>query len=74
MTGNNLHVLRKRSGLGVIAFALALGYSGNRDTLSRKIRRYEKWDGPLPAPVVLRAEGFALEVDAKQARERRRVR
>jgi hypothetical protein len=72
LTGADLRKLRKRSGLSLAAFAVALGYTGNHRNLRNKMIGYEKWEGGrLPEPVVLRAEGFELSLAAESARSRR---
>lgn len=73
MTGAQLYALRKRAGLGRVAFAFALGYRGTPLTMRTKMRRYEMWGAgtPLPAAVALRAAAFEFDLDAKKLRDRR---
>ena len=42
MTGSYLAHCRQRLGLGVVAFGRALGFRGNSNTISVKMRRLEK--------------------------------
>ena len=48
MTGPELKAIRNRLGLSVYAFARALGYQGNDNTVGTQIRRYETNARPIP--------------------------
>ena len=50
MTGAELRSIRKSLGLTLSQFGKALGYSGNKNTLSVQIRRFEKSTGREPEP------------------------
>lgn len=48
MTGPELAAVRKRLGLGTVAFGRALGYRGNDNTVSVQVRAYESDGRPIP--------------------------
>ena len=48
MTGAELKATRKQIGISVEALGRALGYSGNANTVSVQIRRYETDARPIP--------------------------
>lgn len=48
MTGAELKAVRHALGLSAFALGLALGYSGNRNTVQLAIRRYEHDERPIP--------------------------
>jgi transcriptional regulator with XRE-family HTH domain len=56
MTGERLKEIREALGLGIVKFARSLGYSGNANTLSVRIRRFERDVLPIPDEVAENAE------------------
>lgn len=48
MTGTELKAIRTKLGLSVIQMGRALGYSGNDNTVSVQIRRYELGTREIP--------------------------
>jgi hypothetical protein len=69
MTGDDLHALRKRLGMGIVGFGRALGYvDAEASTVSRKVRRYEAFGGEtIPAAVMLRALAAEQQWNTKSA-------
>lgn len=57
MTGKEFRELRLRLRMGVVEFGRALGYVGRANTISVKVRRYERAD-EVPPPVALRARNL----------------
>jgi transcriptional regulator with XRE-family HTH domain len=48
MTGAELKAIRQQLGLTLSGFGRALGYKGNKNTLSVQIRRFESGARPIP--------------------------
>jgi hypothetical protein len=48
MTGAEMNEIRRRLKLNVVEFGVELGYSGNAQTISSTIRRYEGGSRPIP--------------------------
>jgi transcriptional regulator with XRE-family HTH domain len=48
MTGAELKAIRQALGLTLSGFGKALGYKGNKNTLSVQIRRFESGARPIP--------------------------
>jgi hypothetical protein len=56
LTGADLQALRIMSGLGLVEFGTLMGYRGNGNTISRKLRRLERRGAKdVPPPVAARA-------------------
>jgi len=51
MTGDELRAIRNGLDLSAFAFGLALGYTGNRNTIQTQIRKYESGAREVPALV-----------------------
>jgi transcriptional regulator with XRE-family HTH domain len=55
MTGAELKAIRQALGLTLSGFGLALGYQGNKNTLSVAIRRFEAGTREIPENVAAKA-------------------
>jgi DNA-binding transcriptional regulator YiaG len=55
MTGAELKAIRQELGLTLSGFGLALGYNGNKNTLSVAIRRLEAGTRKIPENVAKKA-------------------
>jgi hypothetical protein len=62
MTGAEMFKIRRRLGLNAVEFAAEIGYSGNKNTLSQNIRRYENGSKAIPPWVATTVR--ALDADA----------
>ena len=51
VTGAELKAIRQAFGLSAAAMGRALGYSGPRANIAVHIRRLERGDRPIPAPI-----------------------
>jgi transcriptional regulator with XRE-family HTH domain len=61
MTGAELKAIRQQLGLTLSGFGRALGYQGNKNTLSVAIRRFESGARGIPDNVATRAIELKLE-------------
>jgi DNA-binding transcriptional regulator YiaG len=48
MTGAEMRQIRRKLGLNIKQWALALGYRGKRNTLQKQVSRWEFGDRPIP--------------------------
>ena len=65
MMGRELAAIRRRAGMGVAAFGVAIGLKGSDSTVARAVRRMENW-GEVP-PEVARAAERIDERERKRA-------
>jgi transcriptional regulator with XRE-family HTH domain len=61
MTGAELKAIRQALGFTLSGFGRALGYSGNKNTLSVQIRRFESGARPIPANIEAKAKAKLTE-------------
>lgn len=67
MTGAELRSIRKSLGLTLSQFGKALGYSGNKNTLSVQIRRFEAGTREIPEWIALLASSLQAQREDRQA-------
>jgi hypothetical protein len=65
MTGRDLGDLRRRSGLGRLAFARALGFRGSDANVRRKVIRLEH-ERRLPETVALLVAALDMELEVRR--------
>ena len=59
MTGREVEAVRKKAGMGMAEFGIALGYPGTTRTIERKIRRAESGGrAPVSAALAERVRAF----------------
>lgn len=61
MTGAELRAIRQALGLTLSGFGKALGYSGNKNTLSVQIRRFESGAREIPEWIAKLAKTMVQE-------------
>jgi len=61
MSGEQMLVIRTGLGLTRVQFGLAIGYSGDRNTVNDVVRKYEQGNKPIPPWIATTAR--ALDVD-----------
>jgi transcriptional regulator with XRE-family HTH domain len=62
MTGQELKAIRQALGLTLSGFGKAIGYKGNKNTLSVQIRRFESEARPIPHWTVRRINALVQGV------------
>lgn len=60
--------MRMRTGLGIVAFGRAMGYTGSDATISRKLRRLEhSGSAHVPSPIARAAQFAATQEEHRHA-------
>jgi transcriptional regulator with XRE-family HTH domain len=63
MTGAELRSIRQSLGLTLSGMGKALGYSGNKNTLSVQIRRFESGARVIPNPIAVSARNLGARLN-----------
>jgi transcriptional regulator with XRE-family HTH domain len=66
MTGAELRSIRQSLGLTLSQFGKALGYSGNKNTLSVQIRRFESGARVIPPWIALTAKSLGASYSTQR--------